>query len=147
MYYHFPSNMLLLSTEGTSGHCALESLPAKRHDKTRRDPDFTSCCYKGVGQSKHMPGASPQEQRAQTALPLQEQRVILNEEEKRACHAARTSPEHSGRWMMCTNAQRPMGPGKARRLPKRARPTSFAKSSRQRCCRPLRRQRADNNKL
>ena len=57
---------------------------------------------------------------------------------KRACHAARTSPEHSRRRMMCTDAQHPMGPGKARRFPNRARPTSFAKSSRQRCCRPLR---------
>ena len=42
---------------------------------------------------------------------------------------------------MCTDAQHPMGPGKARCFPKRARPTSFAKSSRQRCCRPLRRQK------
>ena len=41
---------------------------------------------------------------------------------------------------MCVNAPRSKGPGKARRLPSKALPTSFAKSSHQRCCTPLRRQ-------
>ena len=53
---------------------------------------------------------------------------------------ARTSPRHSNSWKMCVNAPRSKGPGKARRLPSKALPTSFAKSSHQRCCTPLRRQ-------
>ena len=39
--------------------------------------------------------------------------------------------------MMCANAQRPMDPGKARRLPSRALPKYFAKSSRPQYCKPL----------
>ena len=40
-------------------------------------------------------------------------------------------------WMTCANAQRPMDPGKKRRLPNEALPPSFAKSSRPQCCTPL----------
>ena len=42
-----------------------------------------------------------------------------------------TSPGHSNSWMMCANAQRPIGPRKVRRL------TSFAKSSCPQYCRSL----------
>ena len=50
---------------------------------------------------------------------------------------ARTSPGHSNSWMMCADAQCPIYRSKARGLPGRAFPTSFAKSSHTQYCRPL----------
>ena len=65
---------------------------------------------------------------------------LMRNEKSSPC--ACTSSGRSRSWMLCASAQHPMGPGKTRRLPNKALPTSFAKSSRQRCCKPLRRQQA-----
>ena len=80
----------------------------------------------GVDQSAHTPWVLPRRQKAPMALPAWEPPAFPWWRRRRNAHCmAHTSPGHSNSWMMHTHAPRPMGPSKARRLPKSAFTTLF----------------------